>query len=277
MATTEPMDPTDAFGQLGRIKLSDTDLNGVLDTIAALAKRTIPGAEEVSVTLVRDGKPRTAAFTGELAVNLDESQYETGHGPCLEAAATATTVSVPEIASETRWPQWTPRALDGGALSSLSIGLPIREKVTGALNIYATKPEAFDDDGVVLGQTFASYAAVALANAHLYDATATLAQQLQTAIESRAVIEQAKGIVMGDRRCSADEAFHILTKLSQDSNRKLRDVAAALVARATETHHPKPECCPNGHGAAMNGLCRSRRLRSTASLQQRGSRARTLR
>jgi GAF domain-containing protein len=238
MATTEPMDPTDAFGQLGRIKLSDTDLNGVLDTIAALAKRTIPGAEEVSVTLVRDGKARTAAFTGELAVNLDESQYKTGHGPCLEAAATATTVSVPEIASETRWPQWTPRALEGGALSSLSIGLPIREKVTGALNIYATKPEAFDDDGVVLGQTFASYAAVALANAHLYDATATLAQQLQAAMESRAVIEQAKGIVMGDRRCSADEAFHILTKISQDSNRKLRDVAAALVARATETLHP---------------------------------------
>jgi GAF domain-containing protein len=232
------MDPTDAFGQLSRIKLSDTDLNGVLHTIATLAKRTIPGAAEVSVTLVRDRKAHTAAFTGELAVNLDESQYETGHGPCLDAAATAATVSVPEIANETRWPRWTPRALEGGALSSLSIGLPIHEKVTGALNIYATKPEAFDDDSVVLGQTFASYAAVALANAHLYDATATLAQQLQAAMESRAVIEQAKGIVMGDRRCSADEAFQILTKISQDSNRKLRDVATALVAKTTERPRP---------------------------------------
>jgi AmiR/NasT family two-component response regulator len=84
----------------------------------------------------------------------------------------------------------------------------------------------------VVAQTFAGYAAVALANAHLYDAQATLAQHMQAAMENRAVIEQAKGIIMGDRRCSPDEAFQILTKLSQDTNRKLRDVATALVANA---------------------------------------------
>jgi len=85
----------------------------------------------------------------------------------------------------------------------------------------------------VLAQTFAGYAAVALANAHLYDVTATLAQHLQAAMENRAVIEQAKGIVMAERHCTADEAFAILSKLSQDSNRKVRDVAAALVANAS--------------------------------------------
>ena len=121
-----------------------------------------------------------------------------------------------------------------GAGSSLSIGLPIEDQVIGALNVYAEKVYAFDDDAIVLAQTFAGYAAVALANAHLYDTTATLAQQMQAAMESRAVIEQAKGIIMGERRCTADEAFAILTKVSQDSNRKLRDVAAALVARAQE-------------------------------------------
>ena len=228
------MDPAEAFAHLGRIRLSDTTLDGVLTTIAALAKRTIPGAGEVSVTLVRGTGAYTAAFTGDLARRLDEWQYEAGRGPCLDASAAAAAMSVPEMTSETRWPRWAARAREIGVNSSLSIGLPVQDTVTGALNIYATKPHAFDDDAIVLGQTFAGYAAVALANAHLYDTTATLAQQMQAAMDSRAVIEQAKGIIIGDRRCTPDEAFRILTKLSQDTNRKLRDVAAALVARAAE-------------------------------------------
>jgi len=103
--------------------------------------------------------------------------------------------------------------------------------VTGSL---AASRRASARSGACSQQTFAGYAAVALANAHLYDTTANLAQQMQAAMDSRAVIEQAKGIIMGDRRCTADEAFAILTRLSQDSNRKLRDIAAALVDRAAE-------------------------------------------
>jgi GAF domain-containing protein len=136
------------------------------------------------------------------------------------------------MSSENRWPDWTPRALEAGVNSTLSIGLPIDQQVSGALNIYATEPEAFDDEAVGVAQTFARYAAVALANAHLYDATTTLAEHMRIAMESRAVIEQAKGIIMGDRRCTADEAFRILAKLSQETNRKLRDVAGAIVAQA---------------------------------------------
>jgi GAF domain-containing protein len=232
------MDPTDAFAELGRIKLSDTDLDGVLGKIAGLARRAIPGADEVSVTLVRGSGAHTAAFTGDVALALDELQYEMGHGPCLDAAASSATLSVPEMSSETRWPGWARRSLDVGVSSSLSIGIPIQDAVTGALNVYATKPRAFDDDAVALAQTFAGYAAVALANAHLYDATAVLAEQMRAAMESRAVIEQAKGIIMAERRCTADDAFKILTKLSQESNRKLRDVSAALVARAAKTSRP---------------------------------------
>jgi len=238
MTNIDPIDPTEAFARLGQIKLNEVDLDGVLDRIADLAKRTIAGASEVSVTLVRGGHPHTAAFTGGLAVNLDESQYDAGHGPCLDAAAANATMSVPDMVRETRWPQWAARSLQLGVNSSLSVGLPVQETVTGALNMYATEPDAFDDDAITLGQTFAGYAAVALSNAHLYDATARLAQQMQAAMESRAVIEQAKGIVMGERRCDAVEAFRILTKISQDSNRKLRDVAAALVDRATTTPTP---------------------------------------
>jgi GAF domain-containing protein len=235
MTDNQPLDPTDAFAELGRIKLSETDVDGVLHTIAELARRTIPGTDEVSVTLIRGKGATTAAFTGDLARDLDEVQYRKGHGPCLDAAASGASLCLPDMAAESRWPDWASRALRVGVNSSLSIGLPIHETVSGALNVYATKPDNFDQDAIILAQTFAGYAAVALANAHLYDVTATLAQHMQAAMEHRAVIEQAKGIIMGERRCTADQAFQILSKLSQDTNRKLREVAAALVARAQQT------------------------------------------
>jgi GAF domain-containing protein len=235
MTSIEPLDPIAAFAELGHIKLSEMNLDEVLSRVADLAKRTLPGAPEVSVTLIRGATAHTAAFTGPIASALDEWQYERGHGPCLHAASTATTLSVPDMAVETRWPDWSARAAQTGVRSSLSVALPMLENVAGALNAYSLDPKAFDDDAVALAEKFAGYAAVALANAHLYDATATLAQQMRAAMESRAVIEQAKGIIMGQRRCTADEAFALLRKLSQDCNRKLREVAEALVAEARGT------------------------------------------
>jgi GAF domain-containing protein len=232
MAET-PTDPTQAFAELGQIKLSETDLNGVLARIAEAARRAIPGAEQVSVTLVRGGGAYTAAYTGEPALTVDEWQYIRGHGPCLDAAQGGATMEVTDTAVDTRWPDWAAHARAAGVHSSLSIGLPIQDAVVGALNVYGTERDAFDEDAVRLAETFAGYAAVALANAHLYDTTATLAQHMQAAMESRAVIEQAKGIIMGERRCTPDEAFAVLAKVSQESNRKLRDVAAALVDRAS--------------------------------------------
>ncbi|WP_229072883.1 ANTAR domain-containing protein [Actinoplanes sp. DH11] len=179
------------FAELGSIRLGETDLDGVLHRVADLARRTLPGAAQVTITMVRGGDARSAASTAEAVLRLDEQQYARGAGPSLAAAAGRSTVAVPDTAGD----------------------------------------DGFDDDGVHLTQTFVRYAAVALANAHLYDSTASRAQHMRAAMESRAVIEQAKGIIMGERRCTAEEAFGILTKVSQDSNRKLRDVAAALVGR----------------------------------------------
>ncbi len=239
MTQIQPMDPIGAFARLGRIKLGETDFDSVLAEVAELARSTVPGATEASVTLIRGNRgAHTTASTGDLALTLDDWQYRHGRGPCLDAAASTATLTVPDMTAETRWPGWTERARQAGVHSALSIGLPIEDAVSGALNIYGTEPGAFDDDAVILAQTFSGYAAVAVANAHLYSAKATLAQHMEAAMESRAVIEQAKGIIMGERRCSPDEAFAILTKVSQDTNRKVRAVAAALVARAARTSRP---------------------------------------
>jgi GAF domain-containing protein len=230
-------DPDSAFAEFGRIRLAETDLPGVLTRVAELAQVVLP-ADQVSITLVRAGQAYTAAATGDLALRLDERQYALESGPCLRAAAGTTVVSVPDTAADPGWDGWAAEAAAAGMGSVLSVGLPIQENVTGAVNSYARQPRAFDDDALRVGQRFAGYAAVALANAHLHAGALSLSRQLQAAMEHRAVIEQAKGIIMGLRRCSADDAFAVLTRLSQDANRKVRDVAAALVARVERGEAP---------------------------------------
>jgi AmiR/NasT family two-component response regulator len=110
--------------------------------------------------------------------------------------------------------------------------VPIREGLHGGLNLYAVQAEAFDD-ARELATTFASYAAVAVHNMHLYETTRELADNLDIAMRTRAVIEQAKGILMSQRRCDATEAFSLLAAASQRSNRKLRDIAQAIVDGVT--------------------------------------------
>jgi GAF domain-containing protein len=232
---SDVLQPQDAFAELARITLSEQSLETVMETIALLTKRTIPGASDVSVTLIDGGRPKTVAFTGRLAVDLDERQYERGYGPCLDSVEGGQPIVINDMASDVRWRDWAAEAVDRGAGSSLSIPVPVQREVMAALNIYSTQANAFDEDGVELATTFSAYAGVALANMHLYQAQGQMAEQLQNAMQSRAVIEQAKGILMGERRCDAEHAFNILIKLSQDTNRKLRDVAQALVDQAANT------------------------------------------
>ena len=232
---TDPsrLQPQDAFAELASITLADHSLDHVMESVVTLAKRTLGLNGDVSVTLVERGKPATIASTGSLALGLDERQYAQGYGPCLDSIDGGEPLLVKDMPNEQRWRDWAKTAADLGAGSSLSIPVPLQREVSAALNIYSTDRDAFDDATVELAQTFAAYAGVALANMHLYMAQAQVAEQLQQAMQSRAVIEQAKGILMGDRRCTAQQAFDILVRLSQDTNRKLRDVAETLVAEAS--------------------------------------------
>ena len=232
MLDDRALQPQDAFGELAAITLADHTLSDVMDTLASLTQRTIPGAEEVSVTLVDGGRATTTAYTGELALHRDERQYERGYGPCLDCIAGGETLHIASMRSETRWSDYVAAARREGAGSSLSVPVPVQREVSAALNIYSTAEHAFADDAVQLASTFAAYAGVALANMHLYETQSRVAEQLQAAMTSRAVIEQAKGILMGARGCDASEAFDQLISMSQNTNRKLRDVAQALVADA---------------------------------------------
>lgn len=225
------------FERLSEFRLRDHSMDSALQEVVGLAQESIPGASEVSVSLVTRGQADTAVSTGQLAVDLDEAQYERGYGPCLDAAVHNRVMLIEDAATQTRWADYTQAAVQRGALSSVSVPLTVDEKaaVSAALNIYSTSPHAFDDTAVGTAITLADYAGSMLANMHAHDASRQLVRQLSAALETRPIIDQAKGIVMRDRGCTADEAFDLLVAASQRSNRKLRLVAQDVVDSVTQS------------------------------------------
>ena len=253
MASTLPAPPPDAAEallRLGRLSLRELSMESLLQTVADLATSVLPGDLEASVTLLVRDAPSTVASTGQLAVDLDERQYERGHGPCLHASRTGEVVEIADTRADGRWPDYTPRAAERGALSSLSVPLVIDEdeQVFGALNLYARQPDAFDEDSRSTATAFGPYAAVAAGNVHAYRTARDMADNLQIALASRAVIEQAKGVLMERFKVTPDHAFRLLTLVSMNANMKVRVVADHLV-RTGEL----PEATPRGDGGRSRG------------------------
>jgi GAF domain-containing protein len=215
---------------LSRLVLAGRTLEEVLGDIVAIANREIPGAESTSITLLRGDKAFTAAHFGDMALAADEMQYEQGHGPCMDAGRGGVVLRVDDMRTEQRWPDYVARVLDTGTLSSLSVPLPYQGATIGALNIYSTKPAAFaTPESLAAGLEVAETIAVAVANADAHWQVTEQARNMRLAMESRAMIEQAKGVLMAQRRVTAEQAFEILREASQRYNRKLRDIATGIV------------------------------------------------
>ena len=227
----QPANAAEALERLGRLSLRELTMDSLLQTVADLTKTVMPGNPETSVLLLVKDNPTTVAHTGQLAVDLDETQYERGHGPCLHAARTGELTEIADTRTETRWQDYTQRAAERGNLSSLSIPLAIDEdeQVTGALNVYARQPDAFDEDSRSVATRFGPYAAVATGNMYAYQSARDMADNLQAALESRAVIDQAKGVLIERYKLTPDQAFQLLARVSMNANRKVRDIADHLV------------------------------------------------
>ncbi|MFL6241186.1 MAG: GAF and ANTAR domain-containing protein [Actinomycetes bacterium] len=217
---------------LAALLLTEPSMSAALHRAAVLIAADLPGADAVSVTLA-DGERRTIAFSGDLAAQADEAQYDAETGPCLDAIRTEDVVLVDDLEVEQRWPQYRRHGLAAGVRSSFSLPLYSEGIPVGALNIYSRSVGAFDQQARDRATVIAGFAGVVLVNAELYYATAERADQMREAMASRAVIEQAKGVLMARQGCDADTAFFLLVRMSQASHRKLRDVAADLVAETT--------------------------------------------
>ena len=227
----------DLWRDLSQVVLVDRSLEDVLGEVTDIAARGIPGAESTSITLVRGEKAFTAAHTGEMALVADELQYERGYGPCMDAGRAGVVIRIDDMRTEQRYPDYTPRVVEVGVRSSLSVPLPYQGSTIGALNIYSTRPLAFSSaESGEAATAVAEAVAVAVANADAHDRLAGDARNMRVAMESRAVVEQAKGVLMAQRGVDAEQAFDILREASQRYNRKLRDIAAGIVAGTREGH-----------------------------------------
>jgi GAF domain-containing protein len=227
-----PDDVAAALHELGHMLVSEDDIDTTLQRVVDLAARTIEGCDAAGVTLEDASGFMTAASTDERTLEVDQGQYAVGDGPCLTAMRDVVIVRVAIDEAEDRWPSFAADARSHDVLSFLAAPLVVRGHAIGALNLYSRSPDGFTKIDDVLVSLYGAQAAIALANARTYEGARRLSEQLQEAIRSRAVIEQAKGVLMAEHHVDADRAFGMLRTRSTRSNVKLRTVAEQTVADA---------------------------------------------
>jgi GAF domain-containing protein len=198
------------------------------------------GADAASVTALHDGDLSTIATTDSRVVFVDEVQYASRRGPCLDALDPgAEPVIVADMDHADEWPEFRDAARDLGVRTSVSVHVPVdSDDFHASLNVYVRRQYELGDREARIAGAVAEQLAAAIESAEAERAAAELASQMAEAMRSRALIEQAKGIVMAARRITADEAFSYLATRSMSENRKLREVSAELVERASR---PDPE------------------------------------
>lgn len=221
--------PWDAAARLFQLLLTTDGLPAFLQDVAALAADQLSPAKVVCALSVRTGDGTATVAGGDDVVRIEESQEESGSGPALEAARSRSLLAIPDLSAETRWPQFCEAALASGLLSAVFLPLVTAQdpEPIGVLSAYAGELEAFADTAPA--HDIGAIAAGAIRVAMQLRAQGELIQQLQVALNSRAVIDQALGIVIAQRRCSAEDALEMLRAASQRTNVKLRDIAARIV------------------------------------------------
>lgn len=230
-------DVADALAGLARL-VSDVDtVEDVLAQIAQLAVVAVPGADGAGVTLVAlDAGPSSVliwSVTAPFMRELDRLQYDVcEEGPCLTAIETARPLISGSLGSDARWPRFGGRAARRSVHSAMALPLVVRGVVVGSMNLYAYARDAFDERAVALGELFAVPAAVSLHNTRRLHATRDHAANLEVALTSRSVIDQAIGIVRSRSGGNKDEAFDRLRQLSQAEHVKLAVVAERVVEEA---------------------------------------------
>lgn len=228
--------PAAVFAEHARAAADVRSSQEALYRVVDLALEMV-SADHASLTLVGlDGQLETAAASGPTAQIADQIQYELQTGPCLTAAEDGTTHVIPETQRESRWPGWGQRVAALGLHSVLSLHLFTGRDTLGALNLYASEPDHFTPEDVETARVVAAHGSVVMARARSE-------RNLWAAIDSRHMIGMAQGILMQRHGLSDDRAFAVLKRVSQNSNTKLRDVAAQLVSTGVlpNEHPPAPE------------------------------------
>lgn len=223
---TDPaLDLSGGVEELAGLLLDEADFDQTLQRVVDAACQTVDGCDMASVTMRGAAGPSTVVFTERAVPEIDAAQYRAGSGPCLDALRELRTFRYDAATTEERWLEFGRAAAAQGIFSAIAYPLVIRGEGIGALNLYSESPGAFHTHDEARGELFASQAAVTLANAQLYQAAREVMTQLEEALATRDLIGQAKGILMHSLGLTADQAFDVLRRESQNRNVKIRDLA----------------------------------------------------
>jgi GAF domain-containing protein len=237
---TGPADADQSLIAMAGILVTEQSMESTLRQVLELACAALPGGDEGGITLLTAEGPDTAVATSAAALRIDRTQYhaETG-GPCLDAYRRQEVLRIDSTASDGRWPEFSGVAAAEGVGSTLSVPLVVGGDGLGALNIYCHREYGFPAADERLAVSLGSCASVAVANARGYWRVARLAGQLEQALATRGVVDQATGILIAQHRCPAEHARHLLAAVAQRNRLTLTDVASDLVRR-TSAEEPEP-------------------------------------
>lgn len=217
------------IANMAELLLSEEDSDAVLRQLSELSLALIPGSAAAGLVVAGETSWSSAASEGSVA-ELHEEQLALGDGPVAEAIRYGEARRIDDTEAEERWPTACAKMAAEGLRSCLVLPLRTERQPGGALALYGRQAGAFAGSAHDVALLFAAQGGVAMRTAALYRGCQRLVANLQIALESRAVIEQAKGILVAEYGCSPEVAFRRLSRLSQNSNRKVRDIAADLVA-----------------------------------------------
>ena len=224
-----PRESIEKLSRVARLLGTQRTLPAKLETVVALAKRTIPSCHAAGVCLIIEGEPTSAAVTDRLAVEIDLVQYDTGQGPCLAAIDGSEIIRIDVIERDSRFSRFAPGALALDINSVLSMPLAANGEVVGALNLYSRLQDAFDDQTIEAAQPLADTAADAISRSPLYAYSLDMVEGLVETLESRALIAQATGVLMVTDACTAAEALDHLRGLALAGGASMRTVAERVV------------------------------------------------
>jgi GAF domain-containing protein len=220
--------------------LSTDSLEQFLHELAVLARRTVSDGMACAIA-VRQRKRQVSATacSDPLASAAEQAQTEAGDGPTRYVLRYARPVRVPDTATHDRWPRFCRKAAALGVRSCYALPLTADGELVGALLLYARQPGGFGPQETAGADRFARHASDALALALRLACCEDRNDQLRSSIISRAVIDQALGVIMATERCPQEKAFAMLRSASQHTNVKLRDLAATIVT-SVSGEPPRP-------------------------------------
>ena len=228
---------SDDYAGLQNALLTTDTVEQFLHELAVLAVQAVGDADETmscGMALRQRGRPASAtACSDPLASAADTVQHQSGDGPALDALRHARPVNVHDTATAGRWQRFCQEATTLGIRSCYAAPLIHDGEPVGAFVLYSRRPGAFGPEETKRADEFAKDASGALTLSLRMAACADQNDQLRSSIVSRAVIDQALGVIMAQERCPQDKAFALLRSVSQNTNVKLRDLAAAIVARVS--------------------------------------------